>query len=169
MGLQQEQEVRWGGKASAVVRGVTADRVWPLLAEFGSMDRWMPTVATCRLMGVAGAPGCLRYCASAGGERWAKEVLKSIDHVGRKMCYEMTESSMGWRYYEAAMEVVDSAEEGGCRIEWTFRMDPVHDRTEEGIADYIGYALGCISKRMEEFLCGGAGGDMAGDFADGAA
>ncbi|CAN6441152.1 unnamed protein product [Victoria cruziana] len=161
---QQQQLVRWEGKLSATVAKATADQVWPLVADFCSLDRWFPSVHICRLDGgIAGEPGCVRYTAGKGVESvegegyvWATERLVSIDHAGRKLSYELTENNIGWGQYEAAMEVIENGGEtdegGGCRIEWSFRMEPVEGGCQEGVTSYLRFTLEEMTKRMEKFL-----------------
>ncbi|KAF3788877.1 Lachrymatory-factor synthase [Nymphaea thermarum] len=167
---EQQQLVRWEGKLSATIGGATADQVWPLVADFCSLDRWFPSVQTCRLEGgVAGEPGCVRYTAGKGiesadgeGVAWARERLVSIDPAGRKLSYEITENNVGWGQYEAAMEVIEGGgmteDGGGCRIEWSFRMEPMEGGSEEGVAAYLGHTLEEMAKRMEKFLLHTPGG-----------
>ncbi|KAF3788875.1 hypothetical protein EJ110_NYTH15392 [Nymphaea thermarum] len=131
MQQQQQQQDMYEGKVKATIKEATADQVWPFLADFCGIQRWMPSVEARLDGGIAGEVGCIRYCASkklspVNGESigWATEMLTSIDHAGRKLSYVVVDNNIGWRHYEARWEVVDEEEVGGCRIEWSFRMEP---------------------------------------------
>ncbi|XP_031488501.1 lachrymatory-factor synthase-like [Nymphaea colorata] len=161
---QQVEAARHEGKVSATVRGATADQVWPLLADFCNVHRWIPGVSTCRLEGgVAGEPGCVRYCvgkgepADGGDVPWAREKLTVIDHAGRKLRYVVFENNIGWKNYEAALEVVEGEEGGeGCIIEWCFRMEPVAEGNGCEVVPFVTSALEGMVKTMEEFLAAAA-------------
>ncbi|WCJ37113.1 Polyketide cyclase/dehydrase and lipid transport superfamily protein [Euphorbia peplus] len=53
---------KWQGKASAEVKGITADQVWSLLADFCNIQKCMPNIDQCvRLEGEDGKPGLVRH------------------------------------------------------------------------------------------------------------
>lgn len=120
---QEEQPVleRWAGKATARLKGVTAEQVWPLfLDDFCSFHKWLPTIDTCRQVeGIRGQPGLVRYCASTpedstgadvDGERkdalWCHEKLVAIDPVVRCLSYEVMENNMGIKSLVSTIKVL---------------------------------------------------------------
>ncbi|CAM0882489.1 unnamed protein product [Alopecurus aequalis] len=80
-GPDREAPPEWRGTVRAAAAGPTPDQAWALLRDFCSLDKWVPSVQTCRrLEGADGRPGCVRYCAgpvnmAAPGEAvgWSKQ------------------------------------------------------------------------------------------------
>ncbi|XP_031488647.1 lachrymatory-factor synthase-like [Nymphaea colorata] len=163
--MQQQQDM-YEGKVKATIKEATADQVWPLLADFCGIHRWMPSVETRLDVGVAGEIGCVRHCATkdlspVNGESvgWARERLTSIDHASRKLSYVVVDNNIGWRHYKAEWEVVDEEDAGGCRVEWSFRMEPDEEWGEKPLGPLVASALETIARAInEEFLARDDGG-----------
>ncbi|KAF8407091.1 hypothetical protein HHK36_006216 [Tetracentron sinense] len=157
-----EPHMKWEGKVCAKLTGHSADQVWPLLEDFFSLHKWIPTLDTCRQVeGVLGQPGCIRYCAGnvlpsdGSGEtmiNWATEKLLAIDPVKRCFSYEIVENNIGFNSYVATMKVLKDEEEEGCKIEWLFVVDPVEGWKLEDLVSFYNSSLQVMAKRMEEAL-----------------
>ncbi|XP_058115115.1 lachrymatory-factor synthase [Magnolia sinica] len=160
--MEPNQEPKWEGKARAKVRSATADQVWPFLEDFSSLHKWLPSIDTCRIVdGVAGQPGCVRYCAGTsvpsdgGGETvsWANEKLLSIDPIGRTLSYEVIDNNVGFGWYVGTFKVSTESDGGeGCTIEWSFIADPMQGWSLEGLVTYVEESLKAIAQRMEDAL-----------------
>lgn len=156
----QVSETKWEGKASAELKGSSAEQVWPPLADFCSLHKCFPTVATCyQVDGFPGQPGLIRYCATApiGNDeatiQWAKEKLLSIDPIQRRLSYEIIESNLGFKSYVAVMQVVPSnGGDGsiGCRIEWSFVCDPIEGWGLDDFLSYLDSSLQLIAEKIME-------------------
>lgn len=123
-----QQQQKWEGKARAKVKQVRAEQVWPLLEDFCSFDKWLPSIDTCHhVEGIKGKPGLVRYCAShhpaiINNEdkkkkeeqeeemmmttKWCHEKLISIDPVVRCLSYEILDNNMGFKSYFATIKVL---------------------------------------------------------------
>ncbi|XP_042479252.1 lachrymatory-factor synthase-like [Macadamia integrifolia] len=174
----KSQESKWEGKLCAELEGISAEHVWPLLADFFNLHNWMPGIDTCQpLEGVSGQPGCIRYCAKTttsppasssespakeeitATTMWANERLVAIDPVERSLSYVVTENNMGIKSYMATMKVLQfskvaaAANSEGCQIEWTFVADPVEGWTFEGLLSFFESCLQGMAQKMEDVLC----------------
>ncbi|KAF3788876.1 hypothetical protein EJ110_NYTH15393 [Nymphaea thermarum] len=96
--MQQQQDM-YEGKMKATIKEATADQVWPLIADFCGIHRWMPSVDARLDGGVAGVVGCIRYStlknlSPVNGESigWERERLTSIDHASRKLSYVVVDN-----------------------------------------------------------------------------
>ncbi|XP_061373302.1 lachrymatory-factor synthase-like [Gastrolobium bilobum] len=132
--MEQDSHQRWEGKVSAKLRSTTSEQAWQLVKDFFNIHKRFPTLATCYgIHGSNGEPGCIRYCAgssirSNGSESvsWSKERLVAVDDVDRSLKYEIVESNIGFKSYEATMRVLnDDDGSDGCMLEWSFVVDPV--------------------------------------------
>ncbi|KAF3788874.1 hypothetical protein EJ110_NYTH15390 [Nymphaea thermarum] len=137
--MQQQQDM-YEGKVKATIKEATADQV----GCRASKHIW-------------GEVGCIRYCASkqlspVNGESigWARERLTSIDHASRKLSHVVMDNNIGWRHYEARWEVVDEEEVGGCRIEWSFRMEPNEEWGEKPLGPLVASTLEKIARAINE-------------------
>ncbi|KAL6615976.1 hypothetical protein ACP70R_038246 [Stipagrostis hirtigluma subsp. patula] len=156
----------WRGSVRAVAAGPTPDEAWALLGEFCALDRWVPSVRTCRRVeGAEGRPGCVRYCAgpvnmarpAPGGEEgeaaaaaagWSKERLVEWDPAARRYSYEVVESNKGFGRYRAAVRVEDDP--AGCAVAWSFEADPAEGWTLEGFVGFLDKLARGVAKRLEE-------------------
>lgn len=166
--MAEEAQRKWGGKATAELSGPTADQVWPLLADFCTLDRWLPFIDTCEHVGgPRGQVGQIRRCSVAGdGEkeaRWGDEKLVEMDPTGRWLSYEIVGNNMGFKAYAATMRVIptkkeEEEEEGkevGCAIEWSFACDPIEGWRYEDLLGHIEMGVKAMAKKMEEALSKG--------------
>ncbi|KQK09542.1 lachrymatory-factor synthase [Brachypodium distachyon] len=154
----------WRGSVRAAAAGPTPDQAWALLRDFCSLDKWVPSVRTCRRLeeeGGAedGAPGCVRYCegpvnmAAAPGELeevvgWSKERLLEVDAAGRSYSYEVVETNKGFGRYRATVGV--EPEPAGCAVRWSFEADPVKGWTLQGFVGFLEKLARGVAKRLEE-------------------
>ncbi|PIN24704.1 hypothetical protein CDL12_02560 [Handroanthus impetiginosus] len=154
---------KWEGKATAKLHKHTAEKVWPLLGDFCSFDKWLPTIHTCsKVDGVDGLPGLVRYCAGTvpdgnggGVAKWCHEKLIDIDSVEKCLSYEVLDNNMGFKSYKSTMKVmpIDGGDDlGGCKIEWSFLADPVEGLSFEDLAAYVDQSLQGMAKNMEKEL-----------------
>lgn len=160
---EEAAQAKWGGRVTAELTGATADQVWPLLADFCSIDRWLPLVGRCEhARGPHGRLGQIRKCWGPGdgeGEkkeeaRWAEEKLVAIDPTGRWLRYEIVGNNMGFKSYAATMKVIPTREEEEekCAIEWSFECDPVEGWRFEDLLAYMEMGGKGMAKKMEEAL-----------------
>ncbi|KAJ8751185.1 hypothetical protein K2173_016366 [Erythroxylum novogranatense] len=161
-------EPKWQGKASAELKGPTADIVWTFFEDFCNIDKWFPNLETCyQLEGVQGQPGLVRYCASTVppapggcgvdgkiGVNWAKEKLVMINPKQRCLSYEVTENNMGIKSYVATIKVSagNGGGENGCTIEWSFVADPIEGWRSEDFNSYVHWCLQEMAKKMEHVV-----------------
>ncbi|CAM8916535.1 unnamed protein product [Rhodiola kirilowii] len=157
---QQAPQAKWSGKAtSAELKGLKADQIWPLWADFSNLHNWFPKLDMCRLVeGEPGRVGSVRLCvgkAAAAEEEeamWVKERLVEMDEEKRLMRYEVMENNVGLKGYVAAITVLEVEGGGGCRVEWSFEAEAVEGWEEEALKGYIESSLESIVKTMEEAL-----------------
>ncbi|BFG18525.1 hypothetical protein CerSpe_047990 [Prunus speciosa] len=156
----QIPESKWEGKASADLKGSSAEQVWPLLADFCSLHKWFPNIDTCyQVDGVPGQPGLIRYCARAPIDNdestimWAKEKLLSLDPIQRCLSYEIIDSNLGFKSYVAVMQVVptDGGDGSiGCKIEWSFVCDPIEGWGLNDFRSYLDSSLQLMAEKIME-------------------
>ncbi|KAF9613554.1 hypothetical protein IFM89_008945 [Coptis chinensis] len=160
--MANEPHPKWEGKVSAKLTGPKPDQVWPLLEDFFSIHKWLPSIDTChKVDGISGQPGCIRYCSSTSSDgsgsqmtSWVTERLLTIDKTDRSLSYEVVDSNMGLNSYVATIKV---SEEGnnhqvGCLIEWSFEVDPVKGWRLEDLVSYVDSSLQGMTERMENAL-----------------
>uniref|UniRef100_A0A0E0JNG3 Lachrymatory-factor synthase n=1 Tax=Oryza punctata TaxID=4537 RepID=A0A0E0JNG3_ORYPU len=167
-GKEEAVPAAWHGSVRAAVEGPTPDQAWALLGDFCSLDRWVPSVQTCRrLEGAEGQPGCVRYCAgpvnkakaaaAAAGEGegeaeavagWSKERLVEFDRAARRYSYEVVETNKGFGRYAATLRV--EPDPAGCAVAWSFEADPVRGWTLEGFVGFLDELARGVARRLEE-------------------
>ncbi|PIA38254.1 hypothetical protein AQUCO_02800139v1 [Aquilegia coerulea] len=157
--MENDQKPKWECHA-CVELVLGADQVWPFLADFFGMRKLLPALDICRpVEGIGGEPGCIRYCARYTGApdneetvKWATEKLLSIDNAQRSLSYKIIANNLGYESYMATMKVVPGGNNNkdGCKIEWSFVVEPVEGRTEEDMASHQDYILKTIAKSIEE-------------------
>lgn len=152
-----DDNLKWEGKATAKLKP-TAKDVWPLLEDFCSLHKWLPTIDTCFKVD-DGKSGLVRHCAASprGGDpevRWCRERLTGIDPVGKWLSYEVVDNNMGFKSYKSTLKVVptDGGDEFGCQIEWSFVADPVEGLSCDDLAKYVGIGLQGMAQNMERAL-----------------
>ncbi|XP_039165857.1 lachrymatory-factor synthase-like [Eucalyptus grandis] len=164
--MASEAKEKWGGKARALVRGSGPDQVWPLLEDFFSLHKWVPTIDTCcGVEGVSGEPGFVRYCSgtrsSADGSEdvftnWALEKLLATDPVNKSFTYEIVDcNNVGFKSLAATMKLTavrDAEEEDGCGMSWSFSVNPIEGWTEKDLTEFYSVALRIMAERIEAVL-----------------
>ncbi|KAI3468187.1 hypothetical protein Pfo_024850 [Paulownia fortunei] len=161
----EADEPKWEGKATAKLNKPTAEEVWPLLEDFCSFHKWLPSIDTCcKVEGVEGRRGLVRYCAatlpppSDGGERvvkWCHEKLLAVDPIGKCLSYEVLDNNMGLKSYRSTIKVVPikgGDDLSGCEIEWSFLADPVEGLSYEDMVTYLDMNLQGVAQNMEKAL-----------------
>ena len=156
-----KHEGKWEGKVSAKLKTpITAEQVWPLLADFCNLHKWHPDVATCH---PAHAPdagpaqaGAIRYCASRAvppeaAVKWARERLIEIDPIGRRLRYEVQDNNVGFTYWIATMGVA-AVDGGGCEIEWSFVGEPPEGWSYGDVLSYYEFCIKSMANKMEHAL-----------------
>ncbi|GER25593.1 polyketide cyclase/dehydrase and lipid transportsuperfamily protein [Striga asiatica] len=141
------------GHSKGELRGPTTDEVWPLLEDFFSLHKWLPTIDTCRPVEGTG-DGHIRYCASrdGGGMRWCHERLVEMDPKDRWLSYEVVDNNMGFKQYKSTVRVNEAEAEEiwcTCTIEWSFSADPVQGFTCQDLLAYLDIGLQGMAKNMD--------------------
>ncbi|KAK2991820.1 hypothetical protein RJ640_006380 [Escallonia rubra] len=151
---------KWDGKAAAKLTGATAEQVWPLLEDFCSFHKWLPSIDTChQVEGVQGQPGLVRYCAStvppsdsgnAATTLWCHEKLMAIDAAGRRLTYEVVDNNMGFKQYLSTIKVspVEGDDKPSCEMEWSFVADPIEGWKFEDLLYYVESSLQAMAEKM---------------------
>lgn len=150
------------------LKNATADQVWPFFEDFCNAHKWFPNLETSyQVEGELGKPGLVRYCASkpkpssdaTGGSiiNWVKEKLIMINPVKRCMSYQVIETNMGFNSYTATIQVLPVNGDGaggerGCRIEWSFVVDPIGGWRFQDLESYINSTLQFMGNKMEQAL-----------------
>ncbi|KAL3500610.1 hypothetical protein ACH5RR_039703 [Cinchona calisaya] len=161
--MEAQKQLKWEGKAIGRLKnGIKAESVWPLLEDFCSIHKWLPTINTCyQVEGVYGQPGLVRYCGkeiknnSVMTSQWCHEKLIAMDPVVRCLSYEVLENNMGFKSYIATIKLAtisSDADENGCQIEWSFLADPVEGLSCEVLLSYLKLALKGMVKNVERAL-----------------
>ncbi|CAK7353146.1 unnamed protein product [Dovyalis caffra] len=113
-------------------------------------------------------PGLVRYCASStplasnGSHEehkisWVKEKLLTIDPIERCISYEITENNIGFNSYVATTNVLPINGDGqnGCKIEWSFFVDPIEGWGFGDLNSCIGNCLQFMAQKMEQAVLSG--------------
>ncbi|KAJ7961349.1 lachrymatory-factor synthase-like [Quillaja saponaria] len=150
------------GKVSVELTSLTAEQVWPLLADFCNLHKWFPFDTGYLVEGIPGQPGLIRYCANtkktkSGDDqeettitKWAYEKLLTFDPTQRCLSYELLENNLGFTSYVATVNVFPI--EHGCRVEWFITCDPLEVKRWEGWMSYAESCLQYMKKKMEHDL-----------------
>lgn len=159
-------ESKWESEETAEVKGVTAEQVWSLLADFCNLQKYFPYVDTCfKLEGEEGKPGLVRRSTAgtetrdfmSGGEKsmsWSNEKLVVISHEQRCLIYEILENNMGVKSYVATFKVVemDGGDDVGCRICWSFVGDPMDGITVEEYSVQRNFVLQLMVQKIQAYF-----------------
>ncbi|KAJ6698043.1 LACHRYMATORY-FACTOR SYNTHASE [Salix purpurea] len=162
--MHEETQGKWEGKATAELKGPTADQVWPFFEDFCNLQKWLPGVDTCyQVEGEPGQPGLVRYCSSStiSSDRsheetqvkWVKEKLVMIDRIERCLSYEIIENNVGFKSYVATIKVLPIND--GCKIEWSYVADPIEGWPVEDFNSYISSSLQFMGQKMEQAALSG--------------
>ncbi|MED6120726.1 hypothetical protein PIB30_023657 [Stylosanthes scabra] len=158
--MAEESVQRWKGTVSTKLEKTRAEQAWPLVKDFFNLHKRYPTLPTCYgVHGTNGEPGCIRYCAGStipsddGSESvsWSKERLVAVDDADRSIKYEIVESNIGFKSYEATMKISDDGSNGnGCVIEWSFEVEPVQGWVFEDLQTKYREGLQLMGTKMED-------------------
>lgn len=102
------------------VVGAPADEVWATVADFGSVARYLPSVAECRVEG--DGVGARRFLTLADGGRVVSELI-ALDPDLRTMAYRIVESALPFSDYESVVRV-EPHDERSCIVTWTSQCRP---------------------------------------------
>ncbi|XP_014509157.1 lachrymatory-factor synthase [Vigna radiata var. radiata] len=150
---------KWKGKAIAEVKGVKAEKVWPLLEDFFGLSKWYPTPMCIPVEGISGIPGCVRFCGgfktpvdddAKKSMNWTKQKLLSIDPARWTFTYCIVDSNVGFHSYLATWTVRPTAE--GCEVEWLYEVEPVQGWKLEYLESFVDKGLHAMAKNMEQGL-----------------
>jgi Polyketide cyclase / dehydrase and lipid transport len=141
---EQLQIEKWEGKV-AIDLPTKEGQAWSLLSDFFSLHLWLPGISTCeKVTGSESLPGSIRYVAAPANESgevsWAKEELIGFDPVERSFSYRVVDNNMGFGEYVAHFRVLPGTGDG-CRLEWSFKCEPVTGWTREGLIGYMDFGL----------------------------
>jgi len=114
-----------------------ADVVWPVISDFGGIDRFMPGLEKVEVQGQG--VGAIRTVSTAGGGR-IQERLESFDPKARSFSYSLLPGAVPVQNYRATVKVAESGP-GKSRVQWSARFD-APGMTEAQIAP--------LSKGMEQ-------------------
>ncbi|XP_068641981.1 lachrymatory-factor synthase-like [Aristolochia californica] len=148
---------KWEGKAAGKVNGVSADKVWSLVEDYGNVHKWLPTIdATTVVEGEPGKLGCVRRCSgppAPGSETptFTNEKLVEFDPATRTLSYRVLDNNIGFGDFVATWKVVPDSD-GGSTIEWSFVSAPIPYWEPEKVQGYIGFSVQGMAKAMEEAL-----------------
>ncbi|WRX34506.1 Polyketide cyclase/dehydrase - like 10 [Theobroma cacao] len=152
--MAEETQPKWEGRATAELKGSTAEQIWPFLEDFCNIDKFYPNLDKCyRVEGTPGQPGLVRHCATKIG--WANEKLLTIDRTNRCLNYEVLENTAGFKNYVATLKVLPTEGDGepaGCKIEWSFIADPFEGWRLEDLVSHRDYCLQFMAKKMEDAI-----------------
>ena len=125
----------------------SADDVWKIIREFGSLD-WMPGVESCELEGEG--IGSVRKITMGGNV--VSERLETLDDDARTIAYSIQEGPIPVQNYLATISV--TATDGGCHVDWTARFDTPDGVPAEAIADGLKGAYGGTLRALKKQLDG---------------
>ncbi|XP_022730601.1 lachrymatory-factor synthase-like [Durio zibethinus] len=167
--MEQNSQPKWDAKVSARLTRASADQVWAVYTDFFNFHKWFPGLPSCHgIHGTNGELGCIRLCSGfsissdggghdRGSEKWAKERLIAIDHIGRSLSYQMVDSNIGFNSYVATVKIVPGGDDGhdhqdGCVIEWSFTVDPVEGWQLDDMKKKYEVGLQGLAKRIEDAI-----------------
>jgi mxaD protein len=97
------------------------DATWSLLADYCSIQQWLPPVAKCEIVkGTTNQPGAVRLLTLQDGGRVVEE-LTSYDAKKRSYSYKMLEGPLV--DYNATLAVLPGPS-GGSIVDWQSSFDP---------------------------------------------
>lgn len=158
--MGDQESSKWEGEIIVELKTLTPQQVWPLIADFCSLDKLCPHLEKCYLVeGVLGEPGMIRCCESSnfGGEgaaKYAKERLLMIDPSNMCLSYDIVDNNAGFKSYVATMRLfpVINGDDGKCwcKFVWNFVADPVDGFTLEALLELLNGIAQAMAKKMEE-------------------
>ncbi|CAJ1951681.1 unnamed protein product [Sphenostylis stenocarpa] len=154
--IQEGSQEKWKSKATAEVKGVKAEEIWPLLQDFFGLDKWFPTPTVIPVEGISGQPGCVRFCAgfktpvdddANKSVNWTKQKLLTIDPTNWTFTYSIVDGNVGFHSYFATWKLIPNAD--GCEIQWHYEVEPVQGWTLEYLDSFTDAGLKVMAKRIE--------------------
>jgi carbon monoxide dehydrogenase subunit G len=104
----------------------SADAVWNVLGDFGSVDRWFPGAASIQVEGRG--VGAVRTIPM--GTSKIRERLEAYDAAARRFEYSILEAPIPVKDYHASVHV-ESLGPQRCRVHWVTRYEPVGMTAEQ--------------------------------------
>ncbi len=105
---------------------IRSDEVWSAISSIGGLDRWFPTISSCRVEGEG--VGATRILTLSDGAEMRDRVLE-IDHAARRFRYQRTHSPFPVSKYVAAVEVCDRA--SATEVSWRVDLDVDADARDQ--------------------------------------
>lgn len=112
-----------------------ADHVWPLLADFGRIDRWHPAIRETHLK-----QGLLQRENHLHPSGVSVERLNVLDDTAHTLSYSMREAPLPVRDYRARMSV-EALGADQCRVRWQASFDPTDSSAEDGVRGFLRQGL----------------------------
>jgi carbon monoxide dehydrogenase subunit G len=116
----------------------SADEVWKLVREFGSLGEWMPGIDSCVVN------GDVRTLEMMGMEM--KEQLRELDDDARSISYSLIEAPIP--NLESHLATISVAESGtGSHVTWSYDVSP--DELAGLFGPVYENSIGAIKKQVE--------------------
>ena len=117
------------------------ERVWAVLRDFNSHDRWHPAIADSRIEGnwPSDRVGCIRNFQLRDGGM-IREQLLSLSDYDYQCIYSILESPMGVENYTATLKLTPVTDGNRTFAEWSAEFDPPPGQ-ERKLADSIGQGV----------------------------
>ena len=104
----------------------SADAVWKVIGDFGSVPRWFPGATSIQVEGQG--VGAVRTIPM--GTSKIRERLEAFDAGARQLEYSIIDSPIPVKDYRATVRV-ESLGAQRCRVHWTTRFEPVGIKAEQ--------------------------------------
>ena len=117
------------------------DRVWAVLRDFNSHDRWHDVVAESRIENgeASDRVGCIRHFHTRDGGM-IRERLLALSDYDYSCVYEILESPMGVENYVATLKLTPVTDGARCFAEWSAEFDCAEARERE-LVELIGQGV----------------------------
>jgi hypothetical protein len=108
-----------------------AGAVWATVADFGTVDGYLPSVAACRLEG--SGIGARRVLTTTDGGRVVSELIE-LDEERMVMGYRIVESALPFEDYTSRVSV-RAVDTNRCLVTWSSTLRPLPPRDGEPALD----------------------------------
>jgi hypothetical protein len=116
-----------------------AKDLWAVISDFGSIARYIPAVAECKVEG--DGIGARRTLTLQGGGQ-VVERLASLEPDTKVLIYEIIDSVLPVRNYRSTMKIAASSEQA-CELHWSSTFDAKNATDAEAVAAISGiYEMG---------------------------
>lgn len=115
---------------------VSSDKVWAAISGIGGLDRWFPTITSCRVEGEG--VGAIRVLGLGDGGK-IRDRIEEIDHKERRFRYLRTDHPFPVSRYVGTVEVRDG-ESGQSEVTWTVEIDVAAEARDE-LVGFLSTAL----------------------------